>query len=68
MKIFLLVDAIIRDKFKKPVRGKMKGEDVFYLDFFNPNITRTWGDRLERLSKIIEFDGVRLEKRKKELS
>ncbi|EKX38993.1 hypothetical protein GUITHDRAFT_114873 [Guillardia theta CCMP2712] len=56
-----LEDAIIRDKFNKPVRGKMKGEDVFYLDFFNPNITRTWGDRLERLSKIIEFDGIMLE-------
>eukprot|EP00960_Hanusia_phi_P042420 755489-Hanusia_phi.AAC.1 len=54
-----LEDAIVRDKFKKPVRGKMIGEEVFYLDFFNPNITRTWGERLEKLSKIVEFDGVR---------
>ena len=51
----------IKDANGKPFVGKVWPGDTTFVDFFNPNASKYWGDMLQLLYSKIKFDGIWLD-------
>eukprot|EP00708_Paratrimastix_pyriformis_P002084 GAFH01000823.1.p1 GENE.GAFH01000823.1~~GAFH01000823.1.p1 ORF type:complete len:881 (-),score=284.11 GAFH01000823.1:103-2718(-) len=54
-------DVWIKDASGKPVRNTCWPGFAYFPDFTHPNATAWWGENLDDLNKILDFDGIWLD-------
>ncbi|TMW62648.1 hypothetical protein Poli38472_005266 [Pythium oligandrum] len=54
----LELDVYIKDTTGKPYLGQVWPGPTVFPDFFHPNSTGYWEEQLERMQKMIDYDGI----------